>query len=457
MNRKTKVLMVVVIAALLVALQALFILAPPEAPESGTEDDAVDHNWNDLNGNSTAPSPHGDGEQGQDDGSDDSSDEGEEGNETKGKDSDGDGIDDASDKFPHDEDNDGCADGEDLFLRQDAAFNFTLSGFRVLDQVDPSDATGEVYFLLTVNGQSVGRLDNGGEPWTCQVNVVKAIGETFRVNVDDDQRFVTVALIMYDEDGELEHDVLDIDGTSITGRTLVLTFDMVSGTYEGNDVDGIASGSEDSTAYTDDDDAIVFYSLQRTSMPMNQTYLWSYGGHPCALTASITAQDYASAKGAEVTRSGSGPLMALLVTPQDSAVQGIAADLSSMASTLGLDDTGKLNLALSFVQSLRYACNNQSAGSDNYWRFPVETLYDEIGDGEDTSVLFASIAEAMGYDAVLLMYPSHTAVGVATGEGDSITYQGTAYYYCDTITDHRLVGDMPAKYEGQTPNFIVQV
>jgi hypothetical protein len=54
--------------------------------------------------------------------------------------------------------------------------------------------------------------------------------------------------------------------------------------------------------------------------------------------------------------------------------------------------------------------------ADEYWRFPVETLYDETGDCEDTSFLFASVAEAMGYDAVILMLPGHAAVGIASDQ-----------------------------------------
>jgi hypothetical protein len=91
----------------------------------------------------------------------------------------------------------------------------------------------------------------------------------------------------------------------------------------------------------------------------------------------------------------------------------------------------------------------------------VETLVDENGDCEDTSILYASIMEALGYDAVILVYlgnPGHAAVGIA-GEGYAGTYYTFGevdYYYCETTTQGWKMGEIPFIYEG-VPAIIVQV
>lgn len=84
------------------------------------------------------------------------------------------------------------------------------------------------------------------------------------------------------------------------------------------------------------------------------------------------------------------------------------------------------------------------------------------GDCEDTSFLFASIIEAMGYDCAIFTVDAdnsgnvnHIVVGVA-GDGLSGTYievDGTKYYYCETayegttgVVNGGNVGEMNEEY-----------
>lgn len=373
------------------------------------------------------------------------------------RDSDGDGIGDNSDQLPNDGDNDGYSDSVDLYPDGDVGFVFSISKFKVVDPVDMFSDRAQIFFTLAVDGQNVGRLDNGGEAWSAQVNVAKSVSETFRVNVPDDQRHVSLSLTMYDEDGWDDNDVLDIDGTS-SGRSLDLVYDVVTNTWSGDD-DGVGYGSEDGTAGEDDDDAAVYYDITRVVMPQTKTYSWTYGGSSFSLTAAITAGDYAKYQQRDVAR-GHVPAsnLAGFVTPSDTIVQSIAAKLSSMANNRGFSDLETANFALRFVQSMKYAHDNETAGADDYWRFPVETLYDEVGDCEDTSILYASLMEAMGYDAVLLTYPTHAAVGVAVSgaSGTHFNHDGVNYYYAETTSDERLIGNMPSKYDG-TSAYTVEV
>ncbi|GAF98968.1 unnamed protein product, partial [marine sediment metagenome] len=85
-----------------------------------------------------------------------------------------------------------------------------------------------------------------------------------------------------------------------------------------------------------------------------------------------------------------------------------------------------------------------------------ESLVDKQGDCEDSSVLFASLLDALGYDVVLLLYYwkvdgkklGHMAVGVHL-DGDHGSFirdeTGKKYFYCETTTISYVVGKLPPK------------
>lgn len=107
--------------------------------------------------------------------------------------------------------------------------------------------------------------------------------------------------------------------------------------------------------------------------------------------------------------------------------------------------------AIAFVQSLTYTADSVTTPYDEYPRYPIETLVDNGGDCEDTSILMASLLNSMGYGVVLILLPDHTAVGLLGGEGMYGTYwkyNGEKYYYLETTGLGWEVGEIPEKYEG---------
>lgn len=113
----------------------------------------------------------------------------------------------------------------------------------------------------------------------------------------------------------------------------------------------------------------------------------------------------------------------------------------------GLDDVQNV---LKFVQSIDHV---EDTGSD-YTRYPLETLVDEKGDCKDKAILGAAMLHEMGYDVVLLKFPSHMALGIKGGgglEGAYYEYGGTKYYYAETSGPNWDIGDIPGDLEGQTP------
>lgn len=134
------------------------------------------------------------------------------------------------------------------------------------------------------------------------------------------------------------------------------------------------------------------------------------------------------------------------VTSEDPVVQELAGMLGNLSAAFS--ELRTANFVLSFVQSIDYVEDEISVSRDEYWRFPVETLYDGMGDCEDKAFLYASIMEAMGYDAVILLFDGHAAAGisVAMATGSYYQYDGQKYFYCETTATGWKVGNIPDEY-----------
>jgi len=380
-------------------------------------------------------------------------------NKLEWKDTDKDGVGDNSDVFPKDFDNDGYADSVDLYSKGDAGIIFTISEVKIMDYVDVLDQYAEVYFTIEVDGREMGRLDDNGEPWSCQLNVERLLDESFRFNVEDDQRYTSIVLTVMDQD-IASHDILDIDGSSTSGRVLSVTFDLVAKTWTGNDESGIAYGSGDGTAGSDDDDAMVAFDIDVITIQQSKTYKWSFNGASYSIQASVSARAYADYGLMDAPRNYylgfTQEDVQTFVTSDDSIIVDIATKLKSIASSKGFSEVQTINFALRFCQSLPYSYDNASMGANDYWRYPVETLYDETGDCEDTSFLFASVAEAMGYDAIMVFFDDHAAVAIESpyASGSYYQYGGSEYYYCETTGSGWDLGEMPSSHKGQDADLV---
>ena len=129
-----------------------------------------------------------------------------------------------------------------------------------------------------------------------------------------------------------------------------------------------------------------------------------------------------------------------------------------LKATSGWSDIARVNYVLKFVQNIPYQTDTEylenlrskyGGYSDHwnstntcrytdYWKLPIETLWDGKGDCEDFSILFVSIIKAMGYDAVFYCVDKSTSerhfgagVAVPGGSGVSTVYNGKTYYYCE--------------------------
>ena len=132
--------------------------------------------------------------------------------------------------------------------------------------------------------------------------------------------------------------------------------------------------------------------------------------------------------------------------PSDDAYLGaIAQEFLNTAAKYGYDSDDAVRLAIGFVQSLKYTPDDIGLGYD-YPKYPLETLYDQGGDCEDTSILLVSLIKEMGYGCAIIMFDDHMGVGILGGEDVTGYYfetYGNKYFYVETTNTGWEIGEMP--------------
>jgi hypothetical protein len=197
-------------------------------------------------------------------------------------------------------------------------------------------------------------------------------------------------------------------------------------------------------------------AVAQTEGTYEKSFAWNYNGKYWTWNLSIPQSLYDSYKAVPVsTRTENGPSgYGFLSTTEDYYIKILAQKLNETANQQGYNSYDKVSFVLAFVQSLPYTSDSVTTGHDEYPRFPLETLVDDGGDCEDTSILFATLTLIMGYGTVYINPTGHYAVGVL---GNSLrgTYwthpenSNNTYYYCETTGDNFKIGQLPEEFLGQ--------
>ncbi len=182
---------------------------------------------------------------------------------------------------------------------------------------------------------------------------------------------------------------------------------------------------------------------------------WKYNGKECSITLNISTELYDYFRNdrehlAYVYKFNEGEMppnyYSFMLSEHDRPVmQSIAKEFSRYALT----EKDRIELALTFVQSLRYAFDADSKGKDEYVRYPIETLVDGCGDCEDKVALLVALLYEMDIDFVLLVLSEHMALGVHCDEIEGnryLLYQGNKYYYMETTMPNWEIGQIPEDY-----------
>jgi hypothetical protein len=188
---------------------------------------------------------------------------------------------------------------------------------------------------------------------------------------------------------------------------------------------------------------------------IEKSFAWDYDGRRWTWNLSIPQALYEEYKDVSVARrTREGPQgYGFLTTTHDYYVKLLSQKLNESATQMGYGSFDKVSFVLSFVQSLPYTSDNVTQGYNEYPRFPIETLVDDGGDCEDTSILFASLTLTMGFGTVYINPPNHYAVGIL-GSGLRGTYwehpesSNKTYYYCETTGNNFKIGQLPLEFTG---------
>jgi len=133
-------------------------------------------------------------------------------------------------------------------------------------------------------------------------------------------------------------------------------------------------------------------------------------------------------------------------------IKSITEELRDYAKENGLTDEEVPYFIISFIQYLPYTSDDVTTGFDEYPRFPYETIFDDGGDCEDTSILASAMLNELGYGVALLEFPGHMAVGVKCepSSGQSYyTYQGVDFCYLETTGENWEVGEVPPNIKSE--------
>ncbi len=179
-------------------------------------------------------------------------------------------------------------------------------------------------------------------------------------------------------------------------------------------------------------------------------YSWVYGGEDWTWELKVPQSMYDYFK--EMVRPPTIDYSVYVTNPfDDSYIDRLVEDINEAAAKENYSEYQTVEFATTFVQSLPYTVDSATTPFDEYPRYPIETLVDNGGDCEDTSILLASILNSMGYGVILISPPGHLAVGLKGGDnihGTSWEYAGEKYFYIETTGSGWAIGELPDEYVG---------
>ena len=196
------------------------------------------------------------------------------------------------------------------------------------------------------------------------------------------------------------------------------------------------------------------YSGDMDSYDVTQTYTGTYNGHSYEITVTFDYSEYETyanmnTSGRVVTTySDVTNFVVISDTVSDIATMLEEQYVNMYGSSASLTDANFAKFILYFVQvEFTYTLDSVQYGEEEYFAYPIETIFSGTGDCEDTSILCAALFSACGYDAAVCILPGHAIAGVAlssytVSSYDSNNYEeitetinGKTYYGCETTVD----------------------
>lgn len=130
-------------------------------------------------------------------------------------------------------------------------------------------------------------------------------------------------------------------------------------------------------------------------------------------------------------------------------INQITSYLNSIANKELLSDIEFAGLILSFTQEqcIRYESDKDSTGYPEYFRFPLETVYDTVGDCDCKAILACSLFKKLGFRVAFALMPGHAALAITIPDDDlpfsNFFWKGKKWFYCEATGDGWLPGTLP--------------
>lgn len=194
---------------------------------------------------------------------------------------------------------------------------------------------------------------------------------------------------------------------------------------------------------------------------ITETYEWNYLGTNYSIDLTYSFKDFldysdTNTNGRSVRNYGD---VRSFITYDDPLIVGLADSLLSEYGGNAQLDQDFASYVLAFIQIcfdyppytasglMSMSADMYLYGQDEYFAYPIETIYYGMGDCEDTSILAAAVYKALGFDAGVVIIPGHAVAAVALDDYVPGTYShirfeilskeidGRTYYGCETTVD----------------------
>ncbi len=193
-------------------------------------------------------------------------------------------------------------------------------------------------------------------------------------------------------------------------------------------------------------------------------HIWPYRGSTWRYKTEISKSAYEYFSGLERTSDYSEYVYNNI---DDNWMIDLAEQFENVAKQKEWDKFRKIEFVLSFVQNLEYTSDKVTTGYDQYPRYSIETIVEQKGDCEDTSILFTSIAKAMNFGTALIVLKdkSHMGAGIRISKTFinnwsqvyPLTYfqKNEKYYaYCETTATGWRIGEIPDRFSNPETEII---
>ena len=202
---------------------------------------------------------------------------------------------------------------------------------------------------------------------------------------------------------------------------------------------------------------------------ISRDYNWTYEGQKYSVSTSFELSEYMDYKASQKGRRWINDYnrVTSFVTIDDPVMMDLANSLkAAYKGDSNVKDGYYANFILGFVQicfdyppysggskfstELDMSADKYLYGADEYFAYPLETLYHGMGDCEDTSILAATLFYLCGFDAAVCVLPGHAVAGVVIEGYDTGYYQssifevltqtvdGKTYYGCETTANSAM-------------------